>query len=350
MPDENNVVADSSPATLVAPTEPAARAEWQRTGKLPDPKPARSPIGEPPARSTEPPTEPTGAVPVHSQETGGKKTAEVRLQELLADLKTSGLSPSELKTFRRQQTAAAPPAEAPKPEQTVNPVDPRMPKRPVPGEYKTWEELEAAKDKYHEDLAAYRAEKAVEDYRAELKQEGVKRELQAQLTKARERYGKDLGAEIAATSMSIFQDAQIPAAVKQMINDSPIFVDLVYTLGSKAEEMAEFVALAKSDPGKAIRKLVLMEHLVSEELSKGGGGSTAGTPPAAGAAERDASGKFAAAKPEIDKGSKAPPPPREVSGHSAPPGDASERAYKANDFAAFRAAENARDIARLKGR
>jgi len=113
-------------------------------------------------------------------------------------------------------------------------------------------------------------------------------------------------------------------------------------MGSNADELAEFVSLAKTNPGAAIRKLVLVEKLVQEELAKGG------TPKASSngeTAQRDETGKFLPAK----KTTSAPPPPRETSGRSSPPPDAVDRAVKEDDFAAYRAEQNRREIARRKG-
>jgi pimeloyl-ACP methyl ester carboxylesterase len=84
----------------------------------------------------------------------------------------------------------------------------------------------------------------------------------------------------------------MPLAVKSIIGQfqSEVWPDIVYTLGSKPEELQAFIKLAKENPGAAIRKAVLTEHLITQELSKGG------KPEAKSEAKtdvtRDESGKF----------------------------------------------------------
>jgi hypothetical protein len=67
---------------------------------------------------------------------------------------------------------------------------------------------------------------------------------------------------------------------------------------------------------------------------------------------RGEDGKFKpAAKPAPEtKVSKAPTPPKEVSGRGTTPTDEVEAAAKNNDFTAFRNAQNRRDFERRKGR
>jgi len=356
MADENNQPAAESstaaePSTLTAPTNGAEYANWRMTGKLPEAKaPApKAPKPGAPAASTD---SAAGSEPDNSQ--GHRKGgAETRLNELLADLKRAGLSPAELKTFKReaqqqqsqQQQQPGDKAPAAKPEQTANPpAGLKPPEEPDPAKYKTYEELEAAQRKYARDFAEYTAKKAVEDYKAEQRNAAVQGELKKQLDAAGKRYGKDISSEIRETSSAIFHDQAVPAAVKALINDSPVLVDLLYVMGSKPEDLAAFIALSKSNPGQAIRKAVLMERLVSEELQK----SSASGSESGQAGARDASGKFTGT-PEKDKGSQAPPPPREVSGRGAAPPDAVATSAKRGDFAAYRAAQNAKEIARRKG-
>ena len=71
------------------------------------------------------------------------------------------------------------------------------------------------------------------------------------------------------TATAVFEDSRIPGVVKSLVNDSPVLVDLLYVLGSKAEDLEDFISTAHSNPSAAVRKLVLIEKLVMEELAKG---------------------------------------------------------------------------------
>jgi hypothetical protein len=263
------------------------------------------------------------------QEKKPRSNAESRLEEILSDLRTAGLSPSELKSFKRevkQEQAKA----APEP--------PAKPPAPAVKKLEDYDSIEA----YLEDLADHKANQRLEAYRAEERQKAEQKVIADKLAEAKTRYGDDAEARIRSTAKSVFNDEQIPMAVKALANDSPVLVDLMYVMGSDPNELDEFVALAKSNPGAAIRKLVLVEKLVQEELAKGG------TPKASGngdAPERDERGKFLPAK----KVTSAPPPPRETSGRSSPPPDAVKRAIDDGDFLSYRAEQNRRDIAKRKG-
>jgi hypothetical protein len=320
---------------------------WRQTGKLPEspapgskskeastPSKESSAKGEQPEEKTAPVSE-TGK----GQEHKNRDNAATRLQELLADLKTAGLSPAELKTFKREaqkQDQAAAPAAKPASEQTAKPAELKAPTKPDPSKFATYEELEAARDKYAEDLAEYHSKKAIADYRAQQQLDAATREMTEKLEGARKRY-PDADQAIFPANQAIFEDAAIPASVKAIVNDSPVLIDLLYILGSKAEDLAEFIQLSKSNPGAAIRKAVLLEQLVTAELAKVS--STTET-------TRGEDGKYVAAKPEAPekKTTKAPAPPREASGRGSIPPDEVERAVREDDFASFRDIENRRDI------
>ena len=162
---------------------------------------------------------------------------------------------------------AAAKTEAP-PEKTVKPVDDAAPKKPKSDDYKTWEEYEEAKDKYFDDLAEYKAQKAVEKDRTQQRQEAAQKEMQTRLDGAKARYGEGSDATIVETAKAIFQDQAIPGAIRELLNESDVLIDVLYTFGKDADGLAEFVELAKSKPGAAMRKAVLIEKLVSEELGK----------------------------------------------------------------------------------
>lgn len=345
------------------PSDAKAYAEWRSTGKLPQAEsaPAKKPSdtkaadnaveGEGDGRAPE-------AADSETENHQGRKPgkAETRLNELLAQMREAGLSPSELKDFKKQyqrvqqqeQTSEKPAAEKkPVTEHTEKPQGLEPPKKPVEKDFKTWEEYEAARDKYVEDLAEFKANAAVEKDRAERRREAAEREMAVRLNAAKTKY-KDDNADktIVETAKEVFNDkTPVPAVIREVLNESEHLVDVLYVLGSDGEALGEFLDLCKTAPGKAMRKAILIEKLVMDELDGKGGGEK----PAAETKEtptRGSDGKFVAPKKET----KAPPPPRETSGRSGPVADERERAIESGDFASYRDAANRRDLARFQGR
>lgn len=356
-----DVHAESSPAFEV-PRDGKAYAEWRLTGKLPESKPAQSKEASTPSSSEsgEKPGEkaaPASEAGKHNQEKGGKprSNAETRLNELLEDLKRAGLSPGELKTFKReaqhqttQQQQQSAEAAKTASEQTAKPAgELKPPEKPKQEDFKTYAEYDAARDKYFEDFADYKAAKKLEDFRAEQRQQAAQASVHQKMVEAKGRYGDEGIGVIRETAKAFTADQQIPQAVKALIDQSPVWSDILYAIGSKPDELQGFIALAKSDPIGAIRKAVLIEQLVKDELAKGGGKAAEDETEGA---KRDDSGKFVSSKKAPEKKeSDAPPPPREVSGRGTPPPDEVERAVKDGDARAYFRAQNARDLARRRG-
>ena len=187
-------------------------------------------------------------------------------------------------------------------------------------------------------MADYKAAKKFEDFQLEQARNSAYQRVQQKLSEAKAKYADDPSAveTIQATARTLVSDQQIPLAVKSIIDQSDVWPDIVYTL-SKAEELAAFVKLAKENPGAAIRKAVLIEHLITQELSKGSKSPQADDRP------RDESGKFKS--PEKEE-SDAPRPPREVSGRGTAPSDEVAGAVKNNDFRKFKESQNAKDLSR----
>jgi len=256
--------------------------------------------------------------------------AERRLNELLEDLKRAGLSPSELKTFKREaQKAVEQPAKP-----AEEPVDPDAPKEPNEQDFDTWEEFEKAQKKYYRELTAHESRRAIENYKAEQRREAAQSTMTERLNEAKQRYGDGADKTIIEAAKQIFTgDTPVHGAIREVLNESPVLVDVLYTLGK--DGLDEFLELCKSDPGKAMRKAVLVEKLVLEELGRNGGGE-----------DRGPDGKFVSSKPQT----KAPPPPRVTSGRSGPPADELERAVRDGNFDDYRTAANRRDLAARQGR
>ena len=326
---EQNTVAEPAPAPemQVAPNPDSPEyANWRVTGQIPDP-----PKAEPRPEKTAPVSE-TG----DRQQERRPSKAEARLNELLQDLKRAGLTPSELKSFKREVRQAAE-AERP-PEQTVKPAD-DTPKRPKYEDFKTLEEYQAADDKYREELTDFRIRKAIQEDRQRQAQEAGQREMRERLAKAKERYGDGADTRIIQTAKDIFNDGNVNPAVKAVLNDSDVLVDVMYVMGSKADDLAEFLEEAKTAPGKAIRRAVLLERLVKEELAKS-------VKPAK--SDPDEEVEDEEEPPPAKKVTKVGPPPREASGRAAAPPDEVSSAVAANDARRYFKEQNQRDLHRRR--
>lgn len=347
--------AESSPApvtTIFVPDSGPERAEFLRTGKMPEDKPKADPTPASPEEGEESALDSApGSDSGKQQRQEQRKTSEAakRMNELMEDFKAAGITPSELKTFRqnyeRKQAKAEPPIAAP--EKTVNPViDPKAPVRPNRKDFEgqDWAIYEDKLSEYYEAMADYKAEKAIEGDRARQRQEAETRELQGKVADAEKRYGAEAKTTIQKASTEIFSDAKIHGLVKQWLNDSSALVDVLYVLGEKEANLSDFLETARSNPRAAITKLVLVEQLVMEELAKGGGEAKA---------ERGEDGKFKPSTPE-KKTTAAPPPPKELGGiHAAPPNEvetATASAIKGGDARAAIDAMTREQIRRKKGK
>lgn len=352
-PDVNPTPAESSSAVhppIEVPQDHNSQeyAEWRLTGKTPEPKPAPTetkPKADPAPAKKEPSekTAPVSETGNHTQQERKPSKAEQRLSDLLEDIRQTGYTPAELKTLRKQaqaETKAEPPKATPEP--TAKPAELKKPKLE---DFKTLDDYEAARDKYYEDLATDKAQKAVEADRVRQANEAQQRTMRERLDKAKERYGDGADTQIVQTARDIFNANDVNPAVKAVLNDSDVLVDLMYALG-KGEDFQEFLSEAKTNPGKAIRRAVLIEKLVKEELAKGPRSTDTVETPA-----RDASGKFqkSESEPPAEKPTtKAPPPPRESSGRASAPPDELQAAIAANDTARYMREANRRDIARRR--
>jgi hypothetical protein len=343
-------------APVVIPKEGSKEySEWRMTGKLPDAK------GKPVKDATENTSDsesddkseqksaPASEAGKDTQEkTKSRSTAQTRLEEILADLKHAGLSPAELKTFKREAKAEL---AKESPEQPVKP--PERPKRPKQSEFYDQDDpeaaYEAAMDEYESKVREFDRKETIEEIKRTSAEEKTQSELQAQLNSAKERYGDEIGSVIISTNKEILDDPKIPLAVKAMINRSSVLIDLLRVIGSKPDELRKFIDLARSDPGEAIEQIVETQRLVKEELQKISKGNDKEEKPepeeVVEESPRDGNGKFVSPK----KITKAPPVPEEVGGNKGTPPDEADSAFKARNFEAFRAAQNRKDLARIKG-
>ena len=137
--------------------------------------------------------------------------------------------------------------------------------RPKQEDFDSWEAFETAQDKYLEDLADFKATKRLEEHTLKQRQEAATQDMQKRLDAASERYGKEAEQTVTTTAKSIFGDEKVAPALKAAIGRSDVIVDALYVMGSDADELAEFMNLAKNDPLEALRKWFTVEALVKEE-------------------------------------------------------------------------------------
>ena len=312
---ESQPTMDVSRGPLVDIT-PEQRAEFRKTGDLPKAPPKieeAAPSSEPKPEEGE--AKPAGdSEPPKVQEKKKAKTADERIAELEATIE-------KIRKGAGKETKAdpSPAPEPPKPEYTrPKPTADDKDKDGDP-KYKTYED-------FVEDLADWKGEQRDAKNQREQQEQAQAKAFNSKVEEARGRY-ENFDEVVEPAANAIHSDAAISPVVKQMLRDSDVLPDFLFTLGNDSAELAKFVAMAKTDPGKAIRYIALTESLIKDELE--GKNTPAGEAPV---------------KPKTQ----APKPPSEAGGRAAAPPDALEAAAKANDFRLFKAEATRRQLARLK--
>lgn len=359
---------DSAPAAVVekqAPSFDAAdqhtwsseqRQKWNRTGEQPtkaDSATANKEAKDKAAPDSAPdkgkkPAANASDSATDSQQKPNLKTkedTERRFNELLDSKKALE---REVETLRREKTQPAresrqesqPAAEVYKPldEKEFFKTNPKA----------TYEDFVRAAGK-HEGVWAARQEIAAENQRRA--QAEAQKELSTKVAEAKTRY-PDFDEKVAPAVGKIMDDQQIPYAVKSVINDSPVFTDLVYVLADP-KALQDIIQTAKTNPGAALRKIFITEQLVQAELAKGKT-ATANKGDASevdAGRERGADGKFVSGPDKEDKASaepkpRAPKPPSEVGGRGTAPEDQLRTAAEKGDFRSFEAEQTRRMKAR----
>jgi hypothetical protein len=324
--DANTVLEPSSSAPVVeSPKLPAdpykwtseQREHWNRTGEIPEtPKKQDSAPASTPEKKAEP--EPkgksaaeSGTAPEKQEKRGGKKSAEDRISELIAENK---LLKEERERSRKTVPEPTPKADA-KPEPKT---ETQKPTRPNPYTFKgTPEEYEKAMDAWEDS----QRQQAKAEARMEAQQAQQQEKLNAKLVEARQRYGDGFDDAVKPAYRQVMESG-IDMPVLAVIGSSEYLPDMMYVLGTKPSELADFIALAKSNPVAAIRKAVLMESLIEQELKKPD--------------EKPKAEPKAEAKPESPEPKpRAPKPPTEVGGRGAPAERADLAAARAGNFRDF---------------
>ena len=128
----------------------------------------------------------------------------------------------------------------------------------------------------------------------------------------------------------VLMKPDVPRQVMDVLNDSPVLPDLLYTIGGTEASKTDFLEACRTNPAKALRVALLIEQEIVKELGKG-----------TVAAQKDGEAETAAAAPKP----RAPKPPTEVGGRGAPGEDALISAAKTGDFRTFDAEQTRRAIA-----
>lgn len=216
----------------------------------------------------------------------------------------------------------------------------------IPQTYQDWEKVFVPEKwieeyaKQHPEASYERANAAMfshmlnarEHFRSiEQQRESQARELNTKVSDARERYGEQFDEVVWPTLSTIVSDAQINPNVKEMLNDSDVVTDLLFTIGSDQKTLDDFLAMAKSNPGKALRYIATVENGIIEELSSNK------------ASKRNENGQFASDESEKPTPAKpqttAPKPPSPVGGGSSRAFDVSDESLSAEEWARKRTAD-----------
>lgn len=196
----------------------------------------------------------------------------------------------------------------------------------------SWEEIQDALTDYKADVReAYR--------NAERESEARVKMASSRLNEARKIYSDfdSVAKPVLTDLLEADSKKEIDPFISRMINDSPFLPHLLYVIGGSEETRADFAETVRRDPRKAAWLITNMEDSISKELSKK---SSSNEP----------------AKPSTQKESpRTAAPPIEIGSRGGGPMDESERAMDAmkkgdlNAFAAWKRAEDRKDLARRKG-
>lgn len=209
--------------------------------------------------------------------------AEKRIKQLLAENKA-------LKEARQEKPNVVPAPSA---------VPQFPPTRPEPVRYDANEDgtLKYESDiDFVKDMGRWSAEQTLHESRQrDIQQQQIK-QITESIEDARKRYGDEFDNVIEPTAATIMGNKEIPVAVKQMMADSDVLPELVYTIGTDDKTIKELERLSRTNPTQAMRYIATLEAGIRQELAA------------------DDSSVVNAPEP---KKTSAPPPPKPVTGPSS---------------------------------
>lgn len=331
MPQDNAVtLPDSAPATaeLEIPTEGAAYDKWRLTGELPsktDESAASEETEDQSLEAEESATSEESVTRAASEaappQTGKKLTAEGRKAQLQAEIRELAAKASQLRSETTLRT--------PEPRPVVDKPEPKVEAKPEPtindlgadGKTPKYESI----DDFIKDHTKWLREEMSRDFEArqsakqhELKQQEFENTIKSNWTEkvkqARIKYEDFDDKVMKATDLPFKQGGIIDAAILKY----PEGADLAHYFCSNPEEAKRIDGLDAFDAHAAI--LDLKKQFATD----------------------------AKPKPAAPRITKAPPPPAELGGSGTAKADPTEQALDEDDVSGFMAAENAKDIARLR--
>lgn len=329
--------AESPAAELKFPTG-AARDEYMKTGKLSEPKTEAAAASKSSETSSSAPEKAESApVSETGKETQEKKdTAATRLAEVLADLKAAGLSPSELKTFKREQAK----------ETKVADPSPAKPEKKAEGE--KYVPLDEAKWNAEHPNASY------DDWteaKAEHKAEFTARQTVAKVLADRDAADAKQKQESEATKIRTEQEQSWTKKVGDYKKTNPDYdpAPLMQKLVSAGVESGSLVDvwLSQSEVGPALLKHLAENPDVLAEIGKMNQLNASRKLTRIEITLEPAKEVTAPAKSKL---SSAPDPASEVGGRGTAPTDEVEDAAKKGNTRAYIDAQNAREIAARRGK
>ena len=306
----------------------AERTEWLKTGKMPALEEVKTDSSlEADASAASKPASKDGKEAV----AGGKESGSGPGKKARSSDENWRALEAERNTEREKREAAEKELEEyrtgkRKPEEKKEAAGPKLlelPKRPSMSQFRDaagaleFEKYEAALDKYETDKEAYTNQQVQLRGAAQQQEQSIKT-WQAEL---KTKYGEKAdGIDVKKTMDALVGTLQEAPAFFMFLNDSEVFTDLVYVLGTDPK-LNELLADAK-DPKtmtRAIRKLVALEAGVKAELAK----------QTNGAGKSEGERKFT----PLTKAGK--PPAEAAGGTSSPEDDGSpEAAWKRKDLSA----------------
>lgn len=328
---------DSAPVAVpdLATLSQDQRQTWRETGELPkkqDSAPASQPKADSAPQSDTAPDSESGKSQKPHLKT--KEDTAKRIQELLEEQKTLRAQLEELRKtpVKREPEQKSQPA----PEEIKAPVALRPfleqyfkdnPKAQYEDGVEAWT---AAKEKFLADQHNKSIQQALMSERQRIQQETTLRTTQQQFADFHERY-PDVKPEALNEAAGLLMDKSIPVGVQQVVGSTENFMDVLYVLTQDQNDFQNFLQDAKTNPLNAIRKIVLLESLVKEELS------------GKKSQPKGDDGKFVKAKEPVKEAiaepvTKAPRPPVEIGGRQSTPEDEGVAAVKAQDFRSAKAA------------
>lgn len=305
---------DISRGALVDLT-PEQRKDYKATGNLPTPK----------SEVTATSSETAESEPAQQQEVPKKSKPSQTAEERIAQLE------STIEKIRKGAGLETKPKAEPAPAKS-EPVASAVRPKPTPDDTnKDGTPKYATHEDYILDLSDWRGEIKDAEKAEQARKQAEESALNDKVEKARSRY-ENLDEVVNPAIDTIVADKGISPVIKQMLYDSDITPDLVYTIASNEKEFQDFLKMARETPGKAIRYVALTESLIAQGFAEEAKPAVEETP----------------AKPTT----KAPKPPAEAGGRAAAPPDSLQAAVEASKGSLSRdlkAEFLRRDLAKLKG-